>query len=106
MTIKVDAHYSSQMCPYCGHTSKANRPGKGLLFVCENCGFTLHADLVGSRNITMRTLLIRQDWMSTGYLSTSPSRKGDASDDEAKAERLQRYSELRWSPEVKVEALI
>jgi putative transposase len=105
MTIKVEAHYTSQMCPCCGHTRKANRPGKGLLFICQNCGFTLHADLIGSRNITMRTLLMRQDWMSTGYLSTSPSRKGDASDDEAKAERLQRYSELRWSPEVKVEAL-
>src|SRR6266567_1613412 len=53
------------------------------------------ADLVGARNITMRTLLLRQDWGKTGYLSVSP----DASDKEAKAARLARYAELRWSPD-------
>ncbi len=95
MAIKVDAHSTSQACPMCGHTGKENRPRKGLLFVCQNCHYTLHADLVGSRNVTLRTLLIRQDWMSTGYLSVSP----DVSDDKAKALRLQRYSELRWSPD-------
>ena len=47
MAIKVDAHYTSQACPLCGHTCKANRPHKGLLFVCQNCHYTLHADLVG-----------------------------------------------------------
>lgn len=93
MAVKVDAHFTSQACPLCGHTSKANRPCKGLLFVCQVCHYTLHADLVGARNIALRTLLIRQDWMSTGYLSVSP----DVSNDEAKALRLQRYSELRWS---------
>ncbi|HEX6555979.1 MAG TPA: transposase, partial [Ktedonobacteraceae bacterium] len=66
---------------------------KGLLFSCQNCRYTLHADLVGARNITMRTLLIRQDWVSTGTLSVCP----DVSCDEAKAERRLRYSELRWS---------
>ena len=82
----------------CGHTEDANRPRKGLLFVCQNpkCGYMLHADLVGARNVTLRTLLARQDWIRTGYLSTIP----DASDREAKAARLQRYAELRWSPEV------
>ena len=53
----------------------------------------LHADLVGARNIAMRTLLIRQDWIGTGLLSVRP----DVSDDEAKAARLKRYAELRWS---------
>ncbi len=61
MAIKVDAHYSSLACPLCGHTCDANRPNKGLLFVCQHCHYTLHADLVGARNITMRTLLARQD---------------------------------------------
>ena len=93
MAIKVDAHYSSQACPICGHTSKANRPKNGLLFVCQNCHYTLHADLVGARNVTMRTLLARQDWASTGSLSVSP----DVSSDEIKAARLRRYAELRWS---------
>ncbi|HEY3992170.1 MAG TPA: transposase, partial [Ktedonobacteraceae bacterium] len=93
MAIKVDAHYTSKACPRCGHTCDANRPKKGLLFVCQNCHYTLHADLVGARNIVMRTLLVRQDWMSTGLLSFAP----DVSSVEIKAARLHRYAELRWS---------
>jgi IS605 OrfB family transposase len=95
MAVKVDANYTSQACPICGHTAKENRPNKGLLFVCQNCHYTLHADLVGARNITLRTLLIRQDWIGTGLLSRLP----DVSDREAKTARLQRYAGLRWSPE-------
>ena len=93
MAVKVDAHYSSQACPMCGYTSKANRPERGLLFVCQNCHYVLHADLVGARNVTLRTLLVRQDWMSTGVLSVRP----DVSSDKAKAARRERYAELRWS---------
>jgi putative transposase len=98
LAIKVDADYTSKRCPICGHTEESNRPQKGLLFVCQNkrCGYMLHADLIGARNVTMRTLLVRHDWIRTGCLSTIP----DASDKEAKAARLQRYAELRWSPEV------
>src|SRR5260221_2451557 len=103
LVIKVDADYTSQTCPYCGYADKQNRPGKGLLFICqhEHCSYhlrtgrpyTLHADLVGARNIAMRTLLVRQDWVRTGHLSVAP----DVSDDEIKAARLKRYAELRWS---------
>src|SRR6266699_3655261 len=95
MAVKVDAHYTSKACPMCGYTSDANRPHKGLAFVCRSCQYTLHADLVGARNIALRTLLVRQDWMSTGVLSIRP----DVSSDETKAARLQRYVELRWSPD-------
>jgi putative transposase len=91
--IKVDADYTSQTCPRCGWTSRANRPDRGLLFVCQACQYTLHADLVGARNIALRTLLIRQDWTSTGHLSLAP----DDASHEAKAARLSRYAELRWS---------
>ena len=93
MAIKVDANFTSKACPMCGHTCEANRPNKGLLFVCQNCHYSLHADLVGARNVTMRTLLARQDWARTGHLSIAP----DVSDAEAKAARLARYAELRWS---------
>ncbi len=93
MAIKVDAHYSSQACPGCGHTSPLNRPNKGLLFVCQHCRYTLHADLVGARNVALRTLLTRQDWARTGILSVCP----DVSSDEVKAARRSRYAELRWS---------
>jgi putative transposase len=95
MAVKVDANYTSKACPRCGYTSDENRPKKGLVFHCQNCQYELHADLVGARNITMRTLLLRQDWGRTGQLSVAP----DASDKEAKALRLRRYSELRWSPD-------
>jgi IS605 OrfB family transposase len=93
LAIKVDANYTSKACPMCGHTCDENRPNKGLLFICQKCHYTLHADLVGARNVMMRTLLIRQDWMSTGTLSECP----DGADREAKAARLSRFAELRWS---------
>ncbi|MEQ9672734.1 zinc ribbon domain-containing protein, partial [Coleofasciculus sp. G2-EDA-02] len=93
LAVKVDAHYTSQACPHCGHTSKENRPNKGLTFVCQQCGYTLHADLVGARNVALRVLLSRQEWESTGRLSAVP----DASSDEAKGERLGMYSQLRWT---------
>ncbi len=93
LAVKVDAHYTSQACPHCGHTSIENRPNKGLTFVCKQCGYTLHADLVGARNVALRVLLSRQEWESTGRLSAVP----DASSDEAKGERLSRYSQLRWT---------
>jgi putative transposase len=103
LAIKVDANYTSQACPLCGYTDKRNRPGNGLLFICRNpeCPhrqrtgrpYTLHADLVGARNIAMRTLLARQDWARTGVLSVRP----DVSSEETKAARLARYADLRWS---------
>ncbi|MGO8947988.1 MAG: RNA-guided endonuclease InsQ/TnpB family protein [Ktedonobacterales bacterium] len=91
--IKVDPDYTSQTCPNCGYTSKGNRPKQGLLFVCRQCSYRLHADLVGARNIALRALAIRQDWIATGQLSFAP----DVTDTEAKAARLSRYAELRWS---------
>ena len=95
MAICVDADYTSKGCPRCGHVADSNRPKKGLRFQCVNCGYALHADLVGARNLTMRTLLFRQDWIRTGQLSVAPH----GSDREAKAARLKRYAELRWSPD-------
>jgi IS605 OrfB family transposase len=94
LCVKVDADYTSQACPHCGHTAKENRPKKGLLFVCQACHYTLHADLIGARNISLRTLFVRQAWANTGQLSIAP----DVTDSEAKAARLSRYAELRWSP--------
>ncbi len=106
MAIKVDANYTSKACPRCGHTADANRPGKGLLFLCQRCHYHLHADLVGARNIAMRTLVVRQDWMATGLLSVAPGSDlgPDVSASEAKAARLKRYAELRWMPEASPQA--
>jgi hypothetical protein len=84
LAIKVDADYTSKACPMCGHTEDANRPRKGLLFVCQNprCGYTLHADLIGARSVTLRTLLIRQDWIRTGCLCAPSNGKSDFLEEE------------------------
>src|SRR5579883_2551288 len=97
LAVKVDADYTSKSCPMCGYTADENRTHTGLLFACQQCYYTLRADLIGARNLVMRTLVLRQDWSATGLLSMAP----DASDREAKAVRLRRYAELRWSPEVR-----
>jgi transposase len=63
IAVKVDAHKTSQAYPRCGYTSEANRPERGLVFVCQACHLILilHADLIGARNVALRTLLARQD---------------------------------------------
>ena len=66
---------------------------QGLIFRCVACNHTLHSDLVGARNITLRTLLLRQDFESTGRISAIP----DVSHEETKAKYLPRFLELRWS---------
>jgi putative transposase len=38
-------------------------------------------------------MVTQQDWVATGQLSDAP----DVTDHEAKAARLSRYAELRWS---------
>jgi putative transposase len=80
LCVKVEAAYTSQTCPCCGLTSPENWPRKGLFFVCQRCHYILHADLIGARNIALRTLLVRQDWTSTGTLSGCL----DVTDDKAK----------------------
>jgi transposase len=32
-----------------------------LVFSCQVCQLVLHADLIGARNVALRTLLARQD---------------------------------------------
>ena len=48
--VQVKASYTSQTCPVCEHKAKENRKSQAE-FLCVNCGFTLHADSIGSINI-------------------------------------------------------
>ncbi|SMC06688.1 transposase, putative, N-terminal domain-containing protein [Sulfobacillus thermosulfidooxidans DSM 9293] len=73
--------FTAQGCPHC---DAKNRPDQALTFRCQKCTVTLGADLLGARNMTLRTLHIRQDWIGNGLFSTAP----DGSDPEAKAKRL------------------
>ena len=51
--IPVSPQYTSQCCPACGHTAKANRPTQAL-FACVQCGYTENADVVGAMNVLQR----------------------------------------------------
>lgn len=49
--IKVDPAYTSQTCPVCDHTEKANRNKKLHLFCCRHCGYRSNDDRIGAMNL-------------------------------------------------------
>lgn len=49
--IKVNPAYTSQSCPVCGHTERANRNKKIHLFCCRNCGYQSNDDRIGAMNL-------------------------------------------------------
>ena len=51
--ILVSPQYTSQCCPACGHTEKANRTTQAL-FACVQCGYSNNADVVGAMNVLQR----------------------------------------------------
>lgn len=51
--VGVDPRHTSQTCPVCGHIARNNRRSRSL-FGCRQCGYTLHADLVGAINIAAK----------------------------------------------------
>jgi len=76
MLLAVPPHNTSITCPCCGHKSKDNRTTQAL-FLCVECGYTEHADVVGSINIHSRGMNQLRDEgqdtvdASTGYESTA-----------------------------------
>jgi len=51
--VGVDPRHTSQRCSRCGYTARNNRRSRGF-FQCRSCGFSLHADLNGARNIAAK----------------------------------------------------
>lgn len=49
--IAVDPRYTSQTCPLCGHTERANRNKKKHIFCCKSCGYTSNDDRIGAMNL-------------------------------------------------------
>ena len=49
--IKVNPAYTSQQCPVCGHTERANRNKKIHLFCCKNCHYRSNDDRIGAMNL-------------------------------------------------------
>lgn len=48
---KVNPAYTSQTCPKCGHTEKANRDKHNHLFCCKACGYKSNDDRIGAMNL-------------------------------------------------------
>lgn len=49
--IAVNPAYTSQTCPKCGHTDKANRNKKQHIFNCKSCGYKSNDDRIGAMNL-------------------------------------------------------
>jgi IS605 OrfB family transposase len=69
--IEVDAAYTSQMCPRCGHISRKNRPSRDD-FRCLVCGLAGPADHIAALNVRDRA---RTAWVFVNmpHAAVSPS---------------------------------
>jgi putative transposase len=52
----VDPRDTSRRCPECNHVSKKNRIRRDV-FLCDECGYFDHADIVGAKNIRSGALV-------------------------------------------------
>jgi putative transposase len=74
--VAVPPHHTSQTCPACGHVAKGNRQTQAK-FLCLDCSYENHADVVGAINILSRGMKILRDEgqdmvdASTGCVSKS-----------------------------------
>jgi putative transposase len=57
--IAVDPEHTSQQCPKCGHTEKANRNKKIHLFCCKSCGYQSNDDRIGAMNLRQKGIEYR-----------------------------------------------
>jgi IS605 OrfB family transposase len=56
----VDPRNTSRRCPECNHVSEKNRI-KREVFLCDECGYFDHADIVGAKNIRSGALVIARE---------------------------------------------
>jgi putative transposase len=59
-TAWIDPEYTSQQCPICGHTERANRHKKR--FKCRDCEHQDHSDRGASVNVAVKGIEKHQDW--------------------------------------------
>jgi putative transposase len=71
--VTVDPAYTSQTCPKCGHTEKANRNKQKHVFQCRTCGYTSNDDRIGAMNLHRKGIeylcagkLHQHDWCGAG----------------------------------------
>lgn len=68
--LKVDPRYTSQCCPRCGHTEKANRNKKIHLFECKNCSYRSNDDRIGAMNLYRMGITYLSDSQVPGTVTT------------------------------------
>jgi putative transposase len=56
----VDPRNTSKRCPSCNHVSRKNRIKRDV-FLCDECGYFEHADIVGAKNIRSGALVIARE---------------------------------------------
>ncbi len=87
---RVNAAYTSQACPSCGHVSRRNR--RGTKFECCSCGRKSHADVVGGQNLLGRSedkrIRAGDHYMAVGTLLRTRFRRRRASVVGRKGERI------------------
>lgn len=66
MLLAVPPHHTSRTGPCCGHVAKDNRQTQAK-FLCVDCGYEKHADVVGAINILERGYR----WLACGELARS-----------------------------------
>jgi putative transposase len=52
--IAVNPKHTSQACPKCGYTTKANRNKHKHRFCCQSCGYQSNDDRIGAMNLALR----------------------------------------------------
>ncbi|WP_433230193.1 RNA-guided endonuclease TnpB family protein [Actinomadura formosensis] len=67
--LQVDAAYTSQRCPRCGHTARNNRPSRDH-FCCRRCGLAGPADVVAGVNVRDRA---RSAWVFVNMPAPAPA---------------------------------
>ncbi len=58
--IVVDPRNTSKTCPACNYVSRKNRIKRDV-FLCDECGYFDHADIVGAKNIRSGALVIARE---------------------------------------------
>ncbi len=89
MLVAVPPHHTSQTCPHCGHISPDNRRTQAQ-FLCVQCGYQNHADVVGAMNILERGLRLLACGEDVSRAKVArPKRAASAKQEPAEATRAQ-----------------
>ena len=72
LVINVDPHHTSQKCPKCGHTERANRDSRNHLFTCKTCSYRSNDDRIGAMNLQQLGI----NWLATKSEGSIPPPAG------------------------------